>query len=90
MELAIRLWARRSGHVRQTLLAMDKGRGAFLAKLLGRIGCNSDQIRPLAHLLRAVSFRLWSADDMSDTDKSKLIDVTMFVVTQSITQPASR
>ena len=77
MELAIRLWARRSEHVRKMVRKLDRARLAMSLRLLAEIGVRAGGRKPLAHALQALMFYLWTADDLNTADRKQLIDMAL-------------
>jgi AcrR family transcriptional regulator len=77
MELAIRLWARRSEHVRKMVRKLDRARLAMSLRLLAELGIRAAGRKPLAHALQALMFYLWTADDLHTADRKQLVDMVL-------------
>jgi AcrR family transcriptional regulator len=77
MELAIRLWARRSEHVLKLVRRLDRARLALSLRLLAELRIRASIQRPLAHALQALMFYLWTADDLNTADRRQLVDMAL-------------
>jgi AcrR family transcriptional regulator len=83
MELAIRLWAKRSDHVKSMLHDIYLARDRFMERLLTESGVDVEHARPLSQLLHAVAFQLWTREDLGDDDRKALIDLTIDTIADS-------
>jgi AcrR family transcriptional regulator len=84
MELAIRLWARRSERVHGLLLELDKARVDYVQKLLRAAGIDTARLRPLALLIQAQLFQLWTRDDLSGAERGNLVSMVLDIVKSSV------
>ena len=87
MELAIRLWARRSEHVRRLVRKLDHARLAMSLRLLKEVGVHSARLRTLAHVLQALMFYLWTAEDLNAADRKRVVDMALSTARKISTRP---